>query len=110
VKTAIADRILAAGLFLLLTALPARAGRLPTWIEFPGAQGLVRFNHADHAGRLECSQCHATPIPVPFGVEESFAHNTCLGCHRNGGTGPTACSQCHQGRPSPAPQTETAGQ
>jgi len=94
-------------LALLLT--PA-AGSAQSHITFTCPAGNVDFDHDDHAGRLECGQCHLSEPPGPFRVDETFAHNTCLGCHRNGGAGPTACDDCHRGGTVPTTETKKAGQ
>jgi hypothetical protein len=67
----------------------------PDIVIFNSPQGKVTFRHADHAGRLACSLCHPNDPPEKFAIDETFAHNTCKGCHKNSGAGPTACKDCH---------------
>jgi len=72
---------------------PPRTG--PEFVVYHASQGSVTFPHADHAGRLACSQCHVTEPPGRMVIDKTYAHNTCKGCHKNSGSGPTGCLQCH---------------
>ena len=67
----------------------------PEVVNYEGSPGTVTFPHADHAGRLACSQCHPTEPPEAIAMNKTFAHSTCMGCHTNSGAGPTGCKQCH---------------
>jgi hypothetical protein len=81
--------------------------------------GPVEFTHSDHADYAEdgCTQCHHHQSPAekfkpcgtchdrkPFqtgdklntpGLKGAF-HRQCLGCHVEGGSGPTECADCHE--------------
>lgn len=96
VKPGLASALLLAATSLLfpLTALPEEPD-IPSLVRFDNPAGTVIFNHADHAGRLDCRQCHFASPPEKILVNMTFAHNTCRGCHTNVGSGPTACEACH---------------
>jgi len=81
------------GLVIAPKISPPRTG--PEIVVYHASQGSVTFPHADHAGRLACSQCHMTEPPGRIVIDKTFAHNTCKGCHKNSGSGPTGCIQCH---------------
>ena len=58
--------------------------------------GSVQLDHPAHLGRkISCRTCHgAGPVHKPEFTPKT-AHETCVGCHRDGGRGPTKCRDCH---------------
>lgn len=72
-------------------------------IIFPNDKGEVVFNHLIHSKRFkedDCILCHRTNHPTHTKVLTRFdnhriAHYFCKGCHREVGSGPTECHECH---------------
>lgn len=72
-------------------------------IVFPNDKGEVLFNHAIHSQKFkddDCILCHRTNKPTKDKILTRFdnhkiAHYFCKGCHREVGSGPTECHQCH---------------
>lgn len=58
---------------------------------------LAIFPHQLHQKALGgCNDCHTGSEPgkiAEFG--EKWAHNTCMGCHRDMQRGPVKCGECH---------------
>ena len=73
------------------------------------ARSAVTFPHASHAKTIDCIACHHASktkeeIKGCFechGKDESASpaktafHNSCRGCHKEKGAGPTKCNDCH---------------
>jgi len=71
----------------------------------------VSFDHAKHAGTIDCFKCHhsakakeeikdcfschGSDAAAPS-VKDAF-HKTCQACHKAEGKGPTKCKECHAG-------------
>lgn len=73
------------------------AARPPEVVSYEASMGTVTFNHANHAGRLDCSKCHTTDPPQKIAINKEVAHALCRGCHQqSGGKAPTACTGCHK--------------
>jgi len=104
--------ILSATLYLLLAALafanhiPLLERKIPTRkniIVFSNDKGEVVFNHTIHSKGFkedDCILCHRTDHPTNYNVLSRFdnhriAHYFCKGCHREVGSGPTECHECH---------------
>jgi len=68
----------------------------PTQITYPASMGDVTFDHAAHAGRLDCSDCHTTDPPQKIAIDKDVAHDMCKGCHQKREAGPTKCPDCHK--------------
>jgi len=70
----------------------------PTTVNYQASMGTVSFDHAGHAGRLDCSQCHPTDPPQTIAIDKEVAHNQlCKVCHKeSGGNAPTGCTGCHK--------------
>jgi len=72
-------------------------------IIFPNEKGEVIFSHAIHSKKFkesDCILCHRSNQPTREKVLSRFdnpriAHYFCKGCHREMGSGPTECHQCH---------------
>jgi hypothetical protein len=72
-------------------------------IVFPNDKGEVVFNHAIHSKKFkedDCILCHRTNKPTHEKILTRFdnhriAHYFCKGCHREVGSGPTECHECH---------------
>ncbi len=77
------------------TPAPKQATPAAT-VTYKASYGLVTFDHAGHAGRLECSACHPTAPPVKIALDKESAHKLCKGCHQEKGAGPTQCTGCHK--------------
>ena len=69
----------------------------------------VNFDHAKHAGSIDCFKCHHTAKakedvkscfechgadPAAPTVKDAF-HKSCRDCHKAEGKGPTKCKECH---------------
>lgn len=70
---------------------------------FKSAKGDVRFNHDLHQAvmkRESCLPCHKSKKPTKEHImsrfDERVAHYFCKGCHREKGSGPVECHQCHK--------------
>jgi len=70
----------------------------PVTVTYEATMGTVTFEHAEHAARLDCSQCHTTDPPQKIAIDKEVAHNQlCKVCHKkSGGNAPTACPDCHK--------------
>ncbi len=69
----------------------------------------VNFDHAKHAGSIDCFkchhgakakeeikscfECHGKDAAAP-GVKDAF-HGLCQACHKEQAQGPTKCKECH---------------
>lgn len=65
----------------------------------PTRPSLVGFPHKLHQTALGgCTDCHGAKNPGKIaGFGEQWAHNTCMGCHRDvKDSGPVECMGCHQ--------------
>lgn len=62
-----------------------------------GPQTAIAFPHQLHQQALGgCTDCHGKGEPGKIsGYGEKWGHSNCVGCHRDGGTGPLECSGCH---------------
>jgi len=80
------------------TVAPSPATAPPVTVSYEASMGTVTFNHAEHAGRLDCSQCHTTDPPQKIAIDKEIAHNQlCKVCHKeSGGDAPTGCTGCHK--------------
>lgn len=80
------------------TAPVAHAAAPPESVTYEASMGLVTFNHAEHAGRFDCSKCHPTDPPQKIAIDKEVAHNQlCKVCHKeSGGNAPVACAGCHK--------------
>lgn len=60
-------------------------------------QSLSFFPHKQHQKTLGgCSDCHGASDPGKIEqFSSTWAHNTCIGCHRDGQSGPHECGGCH---------------
>ncbi len=82
----------------------------------------VPFDHAEHAGRIDCQTCHHADVkgserdcfdchgkdpkandPTVFNTKVNPFHIRCRGCHlelkkENKPTGPTKCGDCHKAK------------
>lgn len=70
---------------------------------FKSDKGNVRFNHTMHKAVMEaesCLPCHKTKTPTRAHTMTRFdqrvAHYFCKGCHREKGSGPVECHECHK--------------
>lgn len=63
---------------------------------FENKKGTITFEHKKHQERVsgDCTKCHEG-TPGKFGIDKTFGHKTCKGCHEEMG-GPTKCNDCHQ--------------
>lgn len=97
-------------------AFPARGPDVPVRIMFKSTAGKVLFNHKQHTSEdwygFACTDCHHMyggeegELPMPCTdchfedseeeptTEEAF-HQQCIGCHKDMGSGPVECSECH---------------
>lgn len=79
-------------------AAPSPSSTPPVTVSYEASMGTVTFNHAEHAGQLDCSQCHTTDPPQKIVIDKEIAHNQlCKVCHKeSGGDAPTGCTGCHK--------------
>ena len=59
----------------------------------------VCHHYSPEKKAMRCSACHAAVLmdleePGKPGIVGSY-HQMCMGCHREMGTGPTGCTNCH---------------
>lgn len=105
--------------FVALPALfAADAPKADIVMKFPGTatQGTVTMSHAKHA-KLKCEDCHHKMKENPKDMKCTNCHNdlkekkgdksyynafhamqskhSCIGCHKEMKSGPTACNKCH---------------
>jgi len=86
-----------------LSLMDQKIPRSKNIIIFPNDKGEVVFNHAIHSQKFkedDCILCHRTNKPTKDKILTRFdnhkiAHYFCKGCHREVGSGPTECHQCH---------------
>lgn len=86
-----------------LSLMDQKIPRSKNIIVFPNDKGEVVFNHAIHSKKFkedDCILCHRTNKPTKDKILTRFdnhkiAHYFCKGCHREVGSGPTECHQCH---------------
>jgi len=86
-----------------LSLMDQKIPRSKNIIVFPNDKGEVVFNHAIHSHKFkedDCILCHRTNKPTKDKILTRFdnhkiAHYFCKGCHREVGSGPTECHQCH---------------
>jgi hypothetical protein len=99
-------------------AFPVQPPKRPLRIAFQSVAGKVIFDHGRHLSAtgysLSCGECHHTLAPDEYdqaasctechAVEEGddqmpkhsdAIHQQCIDCHREFGTGPVDCVQCH---------------
>ena len=59
---------------------------------------LEDFPHKLHQKSLGgCEDCHGKKGPGKIeNFNDQWAHNTCVGCHKENKTGPTECAGCHR--------------
>lgn len=92
--------------FVFATSIPLRERKIPVKkniITFPNDKGEVIFDHSKHSNHFkedDCILCHRTNKPTSTNVLTRFdnhriAHYFCKGCHRETGSGPTECHECH---------------
>jgi predicted CXXCH cytochrome family protein len=65
-------------------------------IVLQASYGNITFPHGMHAEAYECSICHGEATPAAFGITKEIAHKLCKDCHKELGSGPTACTGCHK--------------
>jgi len=64
----------------------------------PMRPSLGAFPHQQHQKALGgCTDCHSGEPGKIEQFGERWAHNTCMGCHRDSQSGPTDCVGCHTG-------------
>lgn len=72
------------------------------------AKDKVTFNHKTHQGMTACNKCHhgqdagketgclkCHSKSAAKSNKDAF-HKNCIGCHKEGGKGPTKCGECHK--------------
>jgi tetratricopeptide (TPR) repeat protein len=55
----------------------------------------VSFDHKAHSEIYDCNKCHNGSPDKISGFGKDYAHETCKGCHKDTGKGPTGCKACH---------------
>ncbi len=119
------ERIIAYGIGIILfvvgvvcyAAFPLKTPEQPIRVMLKANGGNVLFDHYRHSSEdgysIECSDCHhdledGAESPSSCGechkkestednsvkISDAF-HNVCVGCHKDNGSGPTKCSECH---------------
>jgi hypothetical protein len=97
--------------FLLALAGAAYAVADTIQLSKGGKAKVVNFTHKAHQGYApdckkchhtgennKCSTCHTGDGSKGGGKNAKEAlHKNCIGCHKDGGKGPTTCSGCHTG-------------
>lgn len=98
-----------------LTAFSGKKPENPIRIMFYNTAGNVIFDHREHVEDygLDCTDCHhmyeesegtkpeaCSECHMPDSDEESpklsdAFHTQCIECHKDSGSGPTECTQCH---------------
>lgn len=58
--------------------------------------GTITIDHRQHlALRVSCRRCHGAGVVSKVEFTPQVAHERCVGCHQEGGRGPTHCGGCH---------------
>ncbi len=84
-------KLLVAAMLVAFAAAPAFSADVFTYT----GKGTVTFDHKAHADSLGCEACHEGE-PASIEVDKTSAHgDTCKGCHKTKGAGPTKCNDCH---------------
>jgi hypothetical protein len=62
------------------------------------AENCAQCHHTPPGENLACSECHGAPFdPTDLnkpGLKGAY-HRQCIGCHKDVGSGPTGCTDCH---------------
>ncbi len=90
------------------TYIIARMSRKYLPVKFPHASHTKMITNCDschHHGpekeKPTCNTCHGAPLDFMKLTKPrliSAYHRMCMGCHRGMGTGPVACTKCHEER------------
>lgn len=67
----------------------------PGKVVYPASFGKVTFDHAAHARRQACTDCHPGKPPRKIVLGKEAAHTLCKGCHEAKAAGPAKCAGCH---------------
>ncbi|MDH4320577.1 MAG: cytochrome c family protein [Desulfobulbaceae bacterium] len=68
----------------------------PETVVLDNKNGKVTLPHRQHGKALGCAACHGDKAPGAMALGKDKAHALCKGCHKEKGTGPTACTGCHE--------------
>jgi cytochrome c553 len=90
-------RLIAAAALIVFTAGMALAAG-PDTISLPSKKGNISFPHKKHQEQLKnCTLCHEKSAGGKIeGLNMTWAHKTCRGCHEEKKMGPTSCGDCHK--------------
>jgi hypothetical protein len=97
--------------FLLAMAGAALAVSDTIKLSTSGKAKVVNFTHKTHADaagdckkchhtgdKTKCASCHDGSADKGGGKNaKAVFHKNCIGCHKDGGKGPTTCAGCHAG-------------
>lgn len=68
------------------------------FVDLPASKGKVHFPHKKHQEMLkDCIKCHEKGPGKIAGLDQTWAHKVCRGCHADMKKGPVKCNECHMG-------------
>lgn len=71
------------------------SSELPEKIIIKNRMGTITLPHAEHAGRMDCSNCHGATVGKFLPMGKDKGHQTCRECHQQI-THDNSCGGCHK--------------